>query len=128
MTDLDLMRGMTDSQRFLFQTEMLKHRKSFGVAAVLCFAGFFGLHRFYLGQVGLGLLYACTLGLFFIGALLDLLRIGSIVERVNRAKAEEIAAQIMALDAPPPGASKTPEDSGPPSLARRLGRAAGGRR
>jgi TM2 domain-containing membrane protein YozV len=97
--DFDLMRPMTDTQRLLFQTEMLKHRKSVGVAAVLCFLGPFGVHRFYLGQIGLGLLYLCTFGLLVVGALVDLLRIGSLVESVNDSKAREVAAQIIALPA-----------------------------
>jgi TM2 domain-containing membrane protein YozV len=103
MTELDLMRPMTETQRLLFQTEMLKHRKSVGVAAVLCFL-VFGLHRFYLGQIGMGFLYAFTFGLFFVGSIVDLLRIRSLVERVNLVKAQEVAAQIMALDQPATGA------------------------
>ena len=100
MTKLGLMRPMTDPQRLLFQPEMFKHRKSVGVAAGLCFL-VFGLHRFYLGQIGMGLLYALTCGLFFVGALVDLLRIKSLVEGVNHAKAREVAAQIIALDQAP---------------------------
>jgi TM2 domain-containing membrane protein YozV len=110
MNELDLMRHMTESQRLLFQTEMLKRRKSTGVAAVLCFL-VFGLHRFYLGQIGLGLLYALTFGLFFIGSLIDLLRIRTIVERVNLVTAQEVAAHLLVLDAPGSGPSNSPAAS-----------------
>ncbi len=50
--------------------------KKRGKALVLClFGGFFGLHQFYVGKVGKGILYACTMGLFFFGWFFDLIRI-----------------------------------------------------
>lgn len=42
------------------------------VALALCiFGGFFGLHKFYEGKIGMGILYICTLGLFYIGPIVD---------------------------------------------------------
>ena len=36
-----------------------------GTALLLCLiGGFFGLHQFYVGKIGTGLLYLCTVGLF----------------------------------------------------------------
>ena len=50
--------------------------KSKWVAFVLClFAGTFGIHYFYTGRVGMGLVYLFTLGLFGFGWLVDLIRI-----------------------------------------------------
>ena len=52
--------------------------KSKLVALILCtlgFCGLAGLHRIYVGKVGSGLIYFCTCGLFFIGTIIDLLRI-----------------------------------------------------
>lgn len=38
------------------------------VAFILClFGGFIGLHYFYVGRYGKGVLYTCTLGLMFFG-------------------------------------------------------------
>ena len=48
--------------------------KSRFFALILCvFGGFFGLHQFYVGNVGKGLLYFFTVGLFGIGWILDIL-------------------------------------------------------
>lgn len=42
------------------------------VALILCFFfGVFGVHKFYEGKVGMGILYIFTCGLFGIGALVD---------------------------------------------------------
>ena len=46
------------------------------VAFLLCFfLGAIGIHRFYVGKVGTGILYIFTVGLFGIGVLVDLIMI-----------------------------------------------------
>ena len=50
--------------------------KSKGVAAALCFLlGPLGIHRFYVGKIGTGILYLLTAGLFGIGYLVDFIKI-----------------------------------------------------
>ncbi len=50
--------------------------KSKTVALLLClFLGVFGIHRFYVGKIGTGLLYMFTLGFGGVGVLIDLLLI-----------------------------------------------------
>lgn len=50
--------------------------KKRGTAFLLCLiGGFFGLHQFYVGKIGKGLLYAFTAGLFMIGWFSDLVKI-----------------------------------------------------
>ncbi len=39
------------------------------------FGGWFGLHQYYVGRIGKGLLYTCTLGLFLFGWIIDLISI-----------------------------------------------------
>ncbi|GAK58436.1 TM2 domain protein [Candidatus Vecturithrix granuli] len=60
--------------------------KSSGIAFLLWCAwifGFGGIHRFYLGKYGTGILYLLTWGLFGIGQVIDLFRISGMVEQEN---------------------------------------------
>ena len=50
--------------------------KSKNTALKLCaIGGWLGLHQYYVGNIGKGLLYTCTFGLFLIGWLSDLIKI-----------------------------------------------------
>jgi TM2 domain-containing membrane protein YozV len=49
----------------------------------LTFLGMFGVHRFYLGKWGTGLLYLFTLGLFGIGVIYDFWTLNSQVSEIN---------------------------------------------
>ncbi len=51
-------------------------RKNKWTAFLLCLlGGYFGLHKFYEGKIGMGILYLFTGGLFYIGVLIDLIAI-----------------------------------------------------
>lgn len=53
-----------------------KKPKKKWVAFCLClFLGWLGGHKFYEGKVGMGILYLFTMGLFFIGVVIDLVAI-----------------------------------------------------
>ena len=52
-----------------------RHKTSALVLCLLGFLGLGGLHRFYSGKIGTGLLWLCTGGLFGIGTFVDLLLI-----------------------------------------------------
>lgn len=94
---------------------------------IACIFGFCGIHRFYLGRWGSGLLWLCTFGLFGVGQFIDLLRLPAMVREENmkyaafRALAERRRLGPMqqqhpvlppgqqALPALPPAEPNTPE-------------------
>lgn len=47
------------------------------------FFGVFGAHKFYVGKVGMGVLYLCTGGLLGIGCFIDLFTLGNQVDIAN---------------------------------------------
>ena len=61
--------------------------KDKALAYILCALGFTvivsGLHRFYLGKWGTGLLWLFTGGLFTVGTIVDLFLIPGMVDRAN---------------------------------------------
>lgn len=58
--------------------------KSKGTAYLLWFfLGGLGVHKFYLGKFGMGILYLFTFGIFGIGWLIDLFTLGSQVDNYN---------------------------------------------
>ena len=57
--------------------------------------GFVGVHKFYLGKMGWGILYIFTGGLFVIGWLVDIFTIPSQVRRYNE--------QVRSFASPPAG-------------------------
>ena len=61
--------------------------RSVGIAYLLWFLGGFGvlgIHRFYAGRVGTGILWFFTGGLFGFGALIDLFLIPGMIANANR--------------------------------------------
>lgn len=47
------------------------------------FLGYLGIHKFYLGKTGMGILYLFTGGIFGIGWLIDLFILGTQVDTYN---------------------------------------------
>ena len=50
-----------------------KARSKWAALALCFFLGFLGAHKFYEGKIGMGILYLCTVGLFGIGWMIDLI-------------------------------------------------------
>lgn len=100
MDELLLQKDMTDSQRMMFQSEMGKTRKNRTTALLLTlFLGGLGAHQYYMGKVGLGVLYTLFCWTFIPGvvALVELFLIMGRVDRHNEQMAQDIAIKIKAL-------------------------------
>ena len=55
-----------------------RSEKDWMTTLLLCvFCGGIGVHRYYVGKIGTGILYTLTLGLFGIGYLVDLIMIAT---------------------------------------------------
>ena len=53
-----------------------------------------GIHRFIMGQIGMGLLYLFTIGLCFIGTIVDLVNHQKLAFEHNQKMANEVLALI----------------------------------
>jgi TM2 domain-containing membrane protein YozV len=87
-----LMKNMDEDQASLFAQVYRARRKDAQMILILTLLGFFGfagLHRFILGQIGLGILYILTLGLCFIGTIVDLVNYKSLAYEYNIKVAHE---------------------------------------
>jgi len=62
--------------------------------ALIGFIGFAGIHRFYLGHIGMGLLYFFTAGLCFIGTIVDLVNYKSLALEYNQLQAQQIMTML----------------------------------
>lgn len=107
------MKDMTEEQAQHFAHVQRQRRKDETVTLIMALVGLFGiagLHRFYLGQVGMGLLYFLTAGLCFIGTIVDLFNHKTLTAKYNVEQANDVAqlirgafpSQPPALEPPPP--------------------------
>ena len=63
---------------------------------LLAALGIAGVNRFYLGQIGMGVLYLLTGGLCFVGSLIDVFRHKTLTRQFNQQKALELAMAVKA--------------------------------
>jgi TM2 domain-containing membrane protein YozV len=80
IVDLFLMPGLEASA----ERRYVAGEKNYTVAWVLLtFTGVFGLHRFYLGKIGTGLIYLLTLGLLGLGIIYDYWTMNEQISSIN---------------------------------------------
>ncbi len=64
------------------------------LTALVGFFGVAGIHRFLVGQLGMGLLYLFTAGLCFIGTIVDIINYKNLAFEYNREVAREAVSLI----------------------------------
>ena len=92
-----LLEPMPEQSASSFASHYQTQRKDPPILLLLTAIGLLGLAgwgRFYLGQVGMGLLYVITIGFLFIGTIVDLCRHKNLALRSNEEIAGRIAANI----------------------------------
>jgi len=100
MDEMILMKDLTDPQRMMFQSEMNKLRKDRTTGLLLTlFLGGIGAHHFYLGKVGLGVLYLLFCWTFIpaIVAFIELFLIMGRIDKYNEDNAQEVKIKVKAL-------------------------------
>jgi TM2 domain-containing membrane protein YozV len=97
-TEFMLMQNMTDQQKMMFLSQYNNVKKDTTVAVLLAFfLGGFGAHRFYMGEVGVGILYAIFFWTFipaFI-AFIECFLLSGRVRTYNNAQAHLLATQMQ---------------------------------
>jgi TM2 domain-containing membrane protein YozV len=98
-TEFTLMQDMGGQQKMMFLSQYNNVKKDSTVAVLLCFfLGGFGAHRFYMGQVGLGVLYVVFVWTFIpaLIALIECFLMPGRVRAYNEAQAHLLSGQIRA--------------------------------
>jgi len=94
------MNDLTDSEKLMFQNEFNAGRKSPTVGILLALLlGGIGAHRFYMGQIGLGVIYLLLVWTFIpaIIALFECFFMPSRVKEYNNKMGMEIATKIKSM-------------------------------
>ncbi|WP_143961052.1 TM2 domain-containing protein [Litoribacter populi] len=106
-----ILKNMNEEQAHMFAQVYRARRKDAQMVLILSlvgFVGFAGLHRFVLGQIGLGILYLLTAGLCFIGTIVDLVNYKSLAYEYNVKVAHETLSMMSHMNNPENPASNEP--------------------
>lgn len=83
---------LPQSQQSAYQSEVDRRKKSTGIAYLLYFLlGLVGGHKFYIGEIGWGMIYLFTLGGFVVGMVCDIILLPNQVSAAN----DRIRQQIL---------------------------------
>lgn len=83
LIDLFLIPGMDRKADLRFKAGPVDYTVAW---LLLTFLGLFGIHRFYMGKIGTGILWLLTIGFFGIGYLYDFLTLNDQITMINNAK------------------------------------------
>lgn len=84
-------KDLSDAERMIFQTQYGSERKDRGTGLILAVIGW---DRFWLGDIGMGVLKYITIGGCGIWWLVDIFTAGNRCDDFNRRKAQDIAAAL----------------------------------
>lgn len=85
---------MNDAQAQQFSMMYRSRRKEPQMILILAIVGFIGIagiHRFVIGNIGLGVLYVLTGGLCWIGTIIDIVNYRKLASDFNQGQAYEVA-------------------------------------
>jgi TM2 domain-containing membrane protein YozV len=88
---------MSDEKAKLFSTIYKSRRRDpilLLILALIGLLGVAGIHRFLVGQIGMGILYVFTGGLCFIGTIVDMINYKNFAFEYNRKIAQQIITEI----------------------------------
>jgi TM2 domain-containing membrane protein YozV len=95
-----LIKDMNDSQAQQFAMAYMSRRKDPSNMLLFTLLGFVwiaGIQRFVLGQIGLGIIYLLTLGLCFIGTIVDLINYKKLAYEYNTKQAQQVAGMMRSF-------------------------------
>ena len=94
---LAMQQGLTDQQKLIFMSQYNSERKDRTTGLILAvLIGKFGVDRFYLNDIGMGILKFVTLGGCLIWWVVDWFTVQGRVDECNRRKAQEILLAVKA--------------------------------
>src|SRR5688500_20353251 len=92
-----LLKDMDDEKARTFASIYRTRRKDpqmILITALLGFIGFAGIHRFVMGQIGMGILYFFTAGLCIIGTIMDLVNHQKLTFEHNQKIANDVLSMV----------------------------------
>lgn len=75
--------------------QVRKDPQTLRLMAIIGIVAIPGLHRFWVGQVGIGFLYLLTWGLLLFGTIIDIVKYKELAFTYNRQAAKSIASNLM---------------------------------
>jgi len=97
---IEIQKQLSENERNVFSYKFERQKKSVSTYALLAFfLGGFGAHKFYFGQIGIGVLYAIFVWTFIpsIVALIETFLSGDTIKSKNLKIAQEIYEEIKLL-------------------------------